>query len=157
MNFPTVHGSNLLRQKLTLPDDFQGKLNIVFVPFYQWQQIEVNSWISFVQDLEKQNPDLYYYELPTIEGRNILSQIFINEGMRAGIPNQTSRERTITLYLNKSAFRRALGMSDEEHTYILLVDQRGNVIYSERGAFNPQAGERLSQTVMQASAALVQS
>jgi len=156
MNFPTVHGSNLLRQKLTLPEDFQGKLNIVFVPFYQWQQMEVNSWIAFVQDLEKRNTGLFYYELPTIEERNILSKIFINEGMRAGIPNQTSRERTITLYLDKAAFRCSLEMPDEEHIYILLVDRMGNVLHRSRGGFTPQTGEDLSQAVLQFSAALAQ-
>jgi len=155
MIFPTVHGSNLLRQKMTLPEDFQGKLNIIFIPFYQWQQMEVNSWIAFVQDLEKQTTGLFYYELPTIEDRNILSKVFINEGMRAGIPNQTSRERTITLYLDKSAFKQALGMPEEEHIYLLLVDQMGNVLYSTRGAFTPQAGDGLSRAIMQISAALV--
>jgi hypothetical protein len=152
MIFPTVHGSNLLRQKMTLPEDFQGKLNIIFIPFYQWQQMEVNSWIAFVQDLEKQTTGLFYYELPTIEDRNVLSKVFINEGMRAGIPNQTSRERTITLYLDKSAFKQALGMPEEEHIYLLLVDQMGNVLYSTRGAFTPQAGDGLSRAIMQISA-----
>ena len=151
MIFPTVRGANLLRQKLTLPHDFQGMLNIVFIPFYQWQQMEVNSWIAFVQDLEKRNTDLYYYELPTIEARNILSQVFINEGMRAGIPNQTSRERTITLYLDKPAFRHALEMPDEEHIYVLLVDGMGNVLYTVRGGFNLQAGESLRLAIEQVS------
>ena len=52
MIFPTVTGSNLLRQKLTLPRDFQGELNVVFVAFQQWQQMEVNSWIPLAQELE---------------------------------------------------------------------------------------------------------
>ena len=42
MTFPTVNGSNLLREKLTLPRDFQGRLNLIFIPFEQWQQMEVD-------------------------------------------------------------------------------------------------------------------
>jgi hypothetical protein len=149
MIFPTVTGSNLLRQKLTLPRDFQGELNVVFVAFQQWQQMEVNSWIPLAQELEKQTRGLYYYELPTIQSRNVFYQKFINEGMRAGIPNQTSRERTITLYLNKAAFRRNLEMRDEDHINILLVDRSGNVLSSTRGAYTPEAGEILRQTIQQ--------
>jgi sulfur carrier protein ThiS len=44
MTFPKVSGSNLLRQKLTLPQDFAGKLNLVFIPFQRWHQAEVDSW-----------------------------------------------------------------------------------------------------------------
>jgi len=149
MIFPTVQGSNLLRQKLTLPQDFQGRLNLVFIPFYQWQQMEVNSWIPLAQKLEKTTAGLFYYELPTIENRNIFSQIFINEGMRAGIPNQTSRERTITLYLDKAPFRHSLEMLDEEHIYVVVVDRQGKVFFVERGAYTSQLCERLSQTIRQ--------
>jgi hypothetical protein len=147
MNFPTVSGSNLLRQKLVLPHDFQGELNIVFVAFLQWQQMEVNSWIPLAKELEEQTKGLYYYELPTIQSRNVFSRTFINEGMRAGIPNRTSRERTITLYLNKASFRRDLGMLDEDHIYVLIVDRLGKVLLSTRGSYTPEAGELLRQTI----------
>jgi hypothetical protein len=147
MIFPTVTGSNLLRQKLTLPQDFQGKLNVVFVAFQQWQQMEVNSWIPLAKELEEQTKGLYYYELPTIQNRNVFFKTFINEGMRAGIPNQTSRERTITLYLNKAVFQRNLEMPDEEHIYILIVERNGNVLFSTRGAYTLEAGENLRQTI----------
>jgi hypothetical protein len=97
MIFPTVIGSNLLRQKLILPQDFQGELNLIFMPFKQWHQMEVDSWIPLTKELEEQYKDLVYYELPTIQSRNSFSKMFINEGMRAGIPNPKTCERTITL------------------------------------------------------------
>jgi hypothetical protein len=102
MAFPTVSGSNLLRQKITQPQDFQGKLNLVFIPFEQWHQTEVNSWMPLALELEKKFERLVYYELPTIQSRGSFSRIFINEGMRAGIPDPKTRERTITLYLDKA-------------------------------------------------------
>ncbi len=130
MTFPTVNGSNLLREKVTLPRDFQGRFNLVFIPFEQWQQMEVDSWMALVNELEQQFEDLVYYELPTIQSRNTLYKMFINEGMRAGIPNPKTRERTITLYLDKTDFRSALGMLDEEHIYILIVDRHAAVRWS---------------------------
>jgi len=147
MTFPTVSGSNLLRQKLTLPRDFQGKFNLLFVPFEQWQQAEVDSWGALVEELEKQFDGLRYYELPTIQSRNTFYKMFINEGMRAGIPNPKTRERTITLYLDKADFRAALEMPDEEHIYVLLVDRQGNELFRTRGAYNPEAAEALRQVI----------
>ena len=149
MTFPIVSGSNLLRQKKTLPRDFQGRFNLVFIPFQQWQQMEVDSWVPVAGELEEQYENLFYYELPTIQSRNPFYRTFINEGMRAGIPNQKSRERTITLYLNKADFRAALGMPDEDHTYILLVDRQGNEFFRTRGPYNREADAALRQALLQ--------
>jgi hypothetical protein len=145
MTFPTVKGSNLLRKKLTLPQDFQGKFNLLFIPFQQWQQMEVDSWMALAKDLEEQNNSLVYYELPTIQTRNSFYKMFINEGMRAGIPNPKTRERTITLYLDKTDFRAALGMIDEEHIYVLVIDRQGNELFRTRGPHSPEGEDALRQ------------
>lgn len=110
MTFPIVSGSNLLRQKLTLPQDFQGQFNLIFIPFERWHQDEVDTWSVLAEDLEQEFKGLAYYELPTLPSSGPVYKFFLNEGMRAGIPNPKTRERTITLYLDKSGFRKALDM-----------------------------------------------
>jgi hypothetical protein len=149
MTFPTVNGSNLLRKKLTLPQDFQGKFNLLFIPFQQWQQKEVDSWMALAKDLEEQPNDLVFYELPTIQTRNSFYKMFINEGMRAGIPNPKTRERTITLYLDKVDFRAALDMTDEEHIYVLLIDRKGKEYFRTRGPYSPEGEAALRQILGQ--------
>ena len=149
MTFPTVNGSNLLREKLTLPQDFQGKFNLIFIPFEQWQQMEVDSWMALAKELEEQFDGLVYYELPIIQSRNSFYKMFINEGMRAGIPNPKTRERTITLYLDKVDFRAVLGMSDEEHIYILVVDRQGNEFFRARGPYSREGDVALRQALLQ--------
>ena len=146
--FPTITGSNLLRKKLTLPADFKGDLNLVFVAFLQWQQSEINSWVPMVLDWEKQHPGLVYYELPVIEDRQVLYKWFINEGMRAGIPNPLTRERTIPVYLQKSSFKKSLEMEDEEHIYVLLLDKNHNEISRYRGPYSQEAGRELSSLLL---------
>jgi hypothetical protein len=110
MTFPRVSGSNLLRQKLTLSQDFQGRLNLVFIPFERWHQ---------------------------------------NIGMRAGIPNPKTRERTITLYIDKADFRAALGLPDEEHIYILVVDRQGKEFFRGRGPYSREVEAALRQALSQ--------
>ena len=149
MTFPTVNGSNLLRQKLTLPQDFQGRLNLVFIPFERWHQMEVDSWSALAEELEKKHEGLVYYELPTLQNGGTFYRIFLNEGMRAGIPNPKTRQRTITLYLDKAEFRAALGLPDEEHIYVLVVDRQGREFFRARGPYSREGETALRQALSQ--------
>jgi len=149
MQFPTVTGSNLQRKTLSLPRDFQGELNLVLIAFQQWQQTQVDTWIPFVRQLEEANSKVRYYELPTIQHRNALARTLINEGMRAGIPDPVARERTITLYLDKIAFREALQLPSEDEIYVLLLDRKGRVLWRTEGAFTQEYGESLAVAVQE--------
>jgi hypothetical protein len=147
MQFPSVSGSNLQRRKLTLPQDFQGEQNLVFIAFQQWQQTQVDTWIPFAGQLEETYRAVRYYELPTIQRLNTLARTFINEGMRAGIPDLVARERTITLYVDKKAFREALQLPGEEEIYVLLLDRQGRVLWRAEGAFTSEKGESLASVI----------
>lgn len=147
IHFPTVSGFNLERQEFVLPRDFAGELNVLFVPFLRRQQVDVDSWVPFVSGLEAETPGLVYYELPTIYKMPALSRMFLNEGMRAGIPNRKSRERTITLYLDRAKFMKATGIPDESQVHILLVDRSGRILWRETGRFDPIKGESLREAV----------
>jgi len=87
----------------------------MLIAFQQWQQRQVDTWLPLAQRLEATYSALRYYELPTIRRLNTLARTFINEGMRAGIPDPVARERTITLYVDKRAFREMLGLCSEEN------------------------------------------
>lgn len=133
--FPMVSGFNLNRQELTIPDDLSGELNLVIVPFQQYQQADVNTWIPYAKEIEARIPGFMYYELPTIYQMPSISRTFINEGMRAGIPDETARERTITLYIDKDEFKSALGISSEDEISLFLVDNQGKITWRSSGIF----------------------
>lgn len=143
VHFPTVSGFNLDRQEFEFPRDFAGELNVLFVPFLQRQQLEVNTWVPFVQELERTVPGVVYYELPTIYEMAALSRMFLNEGMRAGIPDQKSRERTVTLYLNKAEFQRATAIDGDNQMHILLVDRAGQILWRTTGNYDEDKGREL--------------
>jgi len=147
IHFPVVSGYNLNRQEFELPRDFEGDYNLVIVPFKQYQQQIVNTWIPFAQDLEASFPGFIYYELPTIYEMPILSRTFINEGMRAGIPDQIARERTITLYLDKEAFKLALDIPTEDDIYLLLVNRDGDIAWRTSGAYTTEKANDLLQFI----------
>lgn len=145
--FPVVSGYNLERQEFEFPRDFEGNINLVIVPFEQRQQLDVNTWLPAAQDVEAGFPGFAYYELPTIYELPMLSRTFINEGMRAGIPDATSRQRTITLYLDKDAFKSALGIETEAVIHLFLVDRQGNILWGETGNFSQEKLESLVQVI----------
>jgi len=151
MRFISVTGTNLLRRKVTLPDDLQGEINILFLAFSQWHQALVDGWVPFAQQLEGTIPGLKFYEIPVIYRMNRLSQTLLNEGMRAGIPQTTTRQKTITLYLDKPAFRQALDIPDEETIRVLLLDRQGNITWRTDGAYSAAKGAALLEAVQELS------
>ena len=147
VQFPTVSGFNLNRQELEFPRDFRGDVNLLFVPFLQPQQFVVNTWIPLADELEAIFPELAYYELPTIDMLPALSRTFINEGMRAGIPNAKARERTITLYVNTARFMRALNIPTKNDVHVLLIDHQGGIVWRTTGSFDEAKGSELATAI----------
>jgi hypothetical protein len=135
MRFPDVSGSDLQRRKRRFPADFSAAYNLVFVPFQQWQQAQVDGWVPLAAELAATRPDFDFFEFPTIQRMNRLAATFINEGMRAGIPNDDTRGRTVTLYIDKKAFQAALDIPGDSEIQVFLVDENGRVLWRESGAY----------------------
>ena len=146
-HFPVVSGFNLNRQEFEFPRDFGGEYNLVILPFQRYHQQIVNTWIPFAQDVEASYPGFVYYELPTIYEMPVLSRTFLNEGMRAGIPDQTARERTITLYLDKQAFKTALDIPTEDDIYLFLVNRDGEILWRNTGMYTAEKANDLRQLI----------
>ena len=145
--FPEVKGVNLAGEKFRLPLDFEGELNLVFLAFQREQQLMVNTWLPTADLLENIHQNLRYYELPTISRMNPVARWFISSGMRSGIKDLKSRQKTITLYLDKKIFRKSLDIPDEENIHILLVDKQGQVVWRSEGPSDVEKAERLSDFI----------
>lgn len=151
IHFPTVSGANLDRQELVFPRDFAAELNIVFVAFLQPQQSIVNTWLPFVQETEAALDSVAYYELPTIDEYSIVQRTFINEGMRAGIPDQTARERTVTLYIDTAQFMQATDIPSKNDVHTLLVNRSGDILWRTTGSFDQEKGASLLAAIAEKS------
>ena len=143
LHFPEVSGYNLDRKEFEFPRDFAGKHNLVIIAFQQNHQTLVNTWLPYAQQLEEKMPGFLYYELPTIKEMSAVSRTFINEGMRAGIPDRTARERTITLYLNKEDFKSTLNIPNENDIYLLLVEKDGSIVWRTKGTYSQEKADKL--------------
>ena len=146
--FPTVSGSNLEGRKFNVPADLAGDLNILFVPFQQWHQSLVDRWMPFAKSITQKVPGVQAYELPTLERFNPIARFWIDNGMRLGISDRAVRESTITLYVDKRAFRAALAIPDESTIHVLLVQRNGDVLWRAEGEFTEAAGKSLTDAVL---------
>jgi hypothetical protein len=133
VQFPTVSGRDLEMRERVLPAAFDGTRRLVLVAFQRWQQDEVDSWLPAAATLAAQDPRFRYYEIPTLGRGYSWMRGFIDGGMRRGVPDPAARARTITLYLDKPVFRRALGISSEDHISVLLLDENSRVIWRSGG------------------------
>ena len=136
MQFPKVSGSNLEGRRYRLPGDLEGELNLLFIPFQRWHQDWVDTWVPFARELQAEIQGLRYYELPTLPRMNPFYRMSLDLGMKMGIPDRAAREATITLYLDKDAYRQALQIPSEETIVVLLIDRMGTVLWRTEGPFD---------------------
>ena len=143
MLFPTVEGSSLAGRRFVLPRDFEGRMNVALIPFEIEHQADVDTWLPYVKDLAATYPDLRFYELPTLWTMSPVQRWWVDSGMRMGIRDQKTRELTITLYLDRRAFLRALDLPHDGIAYVLLVDGAGEVIWRAAGRWTAEKGQSL--------------
>lgn len=140
--FPTLESKDLNERTVNLPQDFAADRSLLFVAFEQEQQTDVNTWLPFAEKLE-QNGQAKFYELPVLPSALSLVGGFIQNGMRSGIPSQTTRAKTITLYTNVSRFRANLGLGRTNQIYAVVINRTGQVLAVESGAYSEAKAQRL--------------
>jgi hypothetical protein len=138
---------NLEGHKLKLPDDLEGKMNVVILAFRREQQDSVDEWIRFLEGLAKEYEILAYYEIPTIQVSYSLFRWMIDGGMRAGIADMNARQRTITLYVDKKEFKRRLEIDSEESIVVLLLRNDGEILWRTIGHYSEDKGLELRSLV----------
>jgi hypothetical protein len=149
--FPQVTAENLEQRNYRLPEDFEGKFNILVIAYKREQQELVDSWFPAFRRIEQNDRSVRFYELPVIARlTGFFMRWMIDRGMRRGIPSKDKRARVITLYVDKDAFKTALHLPASEDTiYILLVDRRGRVLWRGEGAYSEVTAASLQRAIAQ--------
>jgi hypothetical protein len=143
LQFPKVHGNDLTGKSMNIPEDFQGKYNLIFVPFQMWHQNLITEWAGFVYNLKLEYPILDSYELPILNRRYKFMQSIIDGGMRGGIPSIDTRQHTITLYIDKKPFEKQLNILNEKTVHLFLINKEGSILWHNKGGFTEEKGLEL--------------
>lgn len=145
--FPRVEGRNLEGRPFSLPAGFEADYNVVLVAFRREQQADVDSWLPFLREQKVAERGVRVYELPTLNRSYRLMRGFIDGGMTRGIPERATREATITLYIDKGPFKKALAIAAEDRIITLVVARDGRVLWRADGRFTPAFGAGLAATL----------
>ncbi|MGV9173831.1 MAG: hypothetical protein ACOC35_14885 [Promethearchaeia archaeon] len=113
--------------------------------FKRSQQISVNSWNTFLEELTSNHPFIRVYELPIISNKYLRLRFMIDGGMKAGISYREIREQTITIYLNKKKFLNELDVTLDTEIYLFLINKSGEILWKTMGAYSDFKGKRLQQ------------
>lgn len=142
--FPRITAENLNREPITLPDDLSGNPALVLIAYKREQQLNVNTWLDRMGEIETAIPGVQIIETPTISsGRWGWMAGFIDGGMRSGIPDTDARGRTITLYTSVSLFNQALNIESVDTIYAVLLDADGEVVEMVEGDYTESKLETL--------------
>jgi hypothetical protein len=150
-HFPTIRASNLEGKDFTLPEDFEGRWNLLFVAFERHQQEDVDTWLPHARQLCEADSSLRFYELPTIRRGNPIMRWMINRGMASGIHDPQARAATITLYLDKTEFRLSLAIESEGEITVLLVERDGSIRWRSTGTWSADKEESLRRVLREES------
>jgi hypothetical protein len=78
-------------------------------------------------------------EVPTIRKTNKLNELYLDGVMRAGIRDDRIRNRTITAYLDKEAFKNDLDIPNEDTIYWFLIEEgSSNILLQGVGVITEQ-------------------
>ncbi|WDE98993.1 hypothetical protein PQO03_14235 [Lentisphaera profundi] len=140
--FPQVGGMNLHGDEKQFPDCLSAEKTIAIVAFKREQQAWVDEYYAEIGPLLEQNPNLAYYEIPTISKLSSPIRWWIYRGMRGGIKDDTMRASVITLHIDKDPFKKHLGIINEEIIYVYLLDSNGNILDSIDGRYSSEKWQK---------------
>ena len=119
--FPSVTGRNLNKKTVTVPDDYNNEPLLVIAAFEQWQQRVVDEVIAAF-DANGLGERHTIIEVPVIQRSTRFRQIRLDTIMRAVIRDRDVRQRTVTVYLDKKAFRDSLNIPNDSEVHWFLID-----------------------------------
>jgi hypothetical protein len=135
-------GRDLEGRFMDLPHDLGGVFNLLVLTFDDGQQEDVAEWMEAVEPLRAGAPFMTAYELPILSSALVLAQPWIDRGLAESARDSSTRDRTVTVYVNKRAFVRRAGLAGTDSVQVLLLDRDGDIIWRAHG---PPCLERLQE------------
>jgi hypothetical protein len=150
--FPQVSGSSLAGEHFEFPRSFGADMTLAIVAFWDWQQPMVDTWIEAASQLERQSPSFEYFEMPVLQRSMREVHQFIDNGMRVGTRDRVTREKTVTLYVEKREFLRSIGLPTDDEIYAILAGPSGLIMRIWSGSATPDTRRQLEELVWTAEA-----
>jgi len=143
---PPLAGENLLGEKLSFPKDLKGPLTLLVIGFKREHQKLINTWIEAYEKGKVNKGGVDFFELPIIYEVGMLKRLFINNGMKMGIPDPEQLKRTVTVYMDRQKLFDSLKM-EVNSIYSLLIQQDGKIVWRSQGVVSSEKLDALNHVI----------
>lgn len=135
--FPPITSWSLDKEKITLPSELQGQIDLLLLSFRAEQQNDINSWMSAAQALQHLNFQFRYYQLPVAEKENFIFRWWETSSMRSDQTDPEALHWIIPLWVDRKKFFQSLDILNDKQVVVLLVDRQGKILWRATGPMTP--------------------
>jgi hypothetical protein len=128
-----VTSYSLDKQKVTIPAELEGQIDLLLISFKEEQQNDIDSWMPTAQALQHSNFQFRYYKLPVAEKENFIFRWWESSSMRSDQSDPETWHWIIPLWLDRRKFLADLDIPNDKQVIALLVDRQGHVLWRASG------------------------
>ena len=151
-SIPDTHATTLAGQPVELPAALRGKVGVLVIGFSRGSRDGVSEWGRHLAAEFRNSAGVTYYEAAMLAEVPRLVRGVVIRAMRSSIPER-AQPRFLILTENEAAWRSVAHYSHDD-PYLLLVDQRGHVIWQTEGVPTEASEAELRLQLAKAASAL---
>ncbi len=135
--FPSITSYKLDKDKITIPGELQGQIDLLLLSFKPEQQNDIDSWMPAAQALQHLNFQFRYYQLPVAEKENFIFRWWETSSMRSDQTDPEALHWIVPIWVDRRKFFQDLAIPNEKQVVVLLVDRQGKVLWRSSGPLTP--------------------
>jgi ATP10 protein len=131
--FPSITSYSLDKDRITLPGEMQGQIDLVLLSFKPEQQNDIDSWMPAAQALQHLNFQFRYYQVPVSEKENFIFRWWETSSMRSDQTDPEALHWIVPVWVDRKKFFQDLAIPNDKQVVVLLVDRQGKVLWRSSG------------------------
>jgi hypothetical protein len=142
---PPIKAADLNKKPVSWPAGLPAARTILLIAFERKQQAQIDTWVAGLRLKAPGAPA--WFEVPMIKDPGRFIRGFIDGGMRRGIPSPADRARVVTVYGDKKALLKSMGIASEAVVHAVVVERSGRITARVSGEYSPAGAAQIMAAV----------
>jgi hypothetical protein len=144
-----VVSRTLTEQPVSVPYDLPQNRTLALVTFKRSQSEQAESWIQGLN--LRGDPSIAWLRMPVIhDPGTVQGREEVKARLLGYYPGTDERARFVPVFVDRSSFTRAAGLSDTDRAYALVLNRQGDVLARVEGAYSASKARALRETLLAA-------
>lgn len=144
---PQMGVTTLTDQRVVLPVPGSSRPLVVLVTFSHKGSNDVAAWNKLFKARYETDPRVDYCELADFQGVPSFVMKMILHGMRRSV-EEPEKSHVAPFYANEDAWKKLVGFSDPDVTYVVLADSAGRVAWQVHGPASDAKAAQLEAAIV---------